>query len=713
MMWAITRLAHAEFWKAAGLKTGTASARDFLWLTLFFTLSSFLAFFCVSAYQGTWERFEQVLLGALPGTGSPIRLSYHFTERPADKISGQLVEAFRKQFPDLSIVPMRSFEGKTGTVVLPGLALSTDAAIPTEASPEKQRQHAKKIDEARSWQVSKDGGNTPLQILALPLDSPIWRWIAGHDGARGLDLQKPFPLVMAASRTLLDRHFSYQNYQKAVAEEQAAPCVLRSAIPEKFENLQELKSIVLEVKEGAQRTAFHAFDLIWVDSFPLSEQVAFVLPLPTVEVLMAAESAPKLDLHLEVSGPETRRIERILLTDINGDQALAAKFRKLATCLGAVPVGSARDRSPKDGSAKDGSAKDGSAKDDPVLACGAAWDDRADCDLSQNCAVPRFRGNDDDLSVAASRQWPLRQPDVEFCSAIAGLGDIFSPSHPLRNRFKDDRIETTPDLKWLGPSRVSMPCGAFVASAFVKDGEGQQAGKECKNALEQGLETSATATARLGGYPSAMVYVGTTDAPPSGARAADASKLQPDFKEVVRRLLNWNPDGVPVFTLDPAYESALVRFGVLADLADWMSRPLAWALAALYLMISYVILATAFAHRRTQYGILAMSGLHWWQIQYLAFIQIMLASAIGCLVGLIVFIGIVDWLNTQLADSKFVKDARDLIGLDIHTFVGGLSARDVGITWFVISLISSVLGFVLLSTYGVWRKRAPIDLIKS
>jgi hypothetical protein len=764
-MWALTRIANAEFWKAFSWNVGTPAARDFLWLTVFFVLSSFLAFLGFAAHAGMWERFEQVLLGALPASSSPVRVSYHFADRP-ERITARLVEDFGREFPALSLVPMRRFDGKSGTVVLPGLTLPRDLSKLLEQGDgslstvdfdlDRQRDDERKIDGSLSWGLSKKGGKVELNIIALPMDSPIWRWVARRSGVDRAELQKPFPLVMAASRTLFSRHFRYDKYRASLVENQSVPCALRSSLPPTIEDPDELKSLVLEVKEGRERPAFHAFDVIWVDSFPMPDQVAIILGLPTVELLLAAESRPKLGVHLESRGQPSQRIQKIWLRDVAEEPVAKEKFQKMATCLGAgVPFAQqpaptapyqaplacngARDSTCLGAASPSVHHQAGSSA--TPLACNATWDPK--CAWSETCPVPLLRGDDNDRILETSGQWPLRRQDVASCAASAGLGDIFSPDNQLADNILIELMERTSGLAWQAPGRISVPCKSLVEADYVADRlSGRRINFRCHSAglprpwtrhksmpdeaasqpsnVGPPRERTPMGTAWLAGYADAMVYANVRDGSSvnltrlaSGASADEASGSSPNLKDLVGILLNWKPDGSPVFTLDPAYESALVRFGVLSTLIDHISTPLGGGLFVLYLVLSSVILATAFLHRRAQYGLLAMNGVQPAQIQYLICVQIMLACLIGCAIGYVLFVAIAVLVNGWLASSPIIKEAGQLIGLEVPNFLGSLSAIQVGAIWLAMSYISVSLACVLLFLQGISHAKAPIDLIKS
>jgi FtsX-like permease family protein len=697
-MWALTRFAHAEFWKAFRWRVGTAAARDFLWLSIFFVLLSFLVFFALSARQGLWQRFEQVLLGALPPAGSPVRVNYHFIER-TEKITPLLIGEFQRAFPDLSIVPMRRFDGVTGTIVLPGYSVPID--LRSEDLPaEDRRERARKRDRALSWGLGKDSTDVPLKIFALPLESPIWRWIAERAGSHADGLAKSAPMVIAASTTLFSRHFRYDKYRDAVLRTQAVPCPLRSAFPAELkdpDDPSELTSLVLEVNEGFRRTAYHAFDVVWINSFPLPDSVAVIMPLPTVELLIAAESREKLELHLESHGQSATRVHQVWLRGIDEHSENVEKFRRFAACLGAAPI-------PK-------------SEQTAQEACHAALKQRADCEADKTCVVPWLQEDDANIMITAADRRPLRRADVARCAAQEGLGDIFASDHPWSRRLKIDPSPEASVVAWAGPGRVSVPCDSLVPADYEIDAlSGGNSNARCREQTDE-PEPDSQGTAWLPGYPDAMVYANEPSSPgwlswhSAGGNVQAIGRSPSNLKDIVTELVEWKPDGTPVFTLDPAYQSALVRFGVLSTLVERVTTPIGLALVVLYFALAYVILATAFWHRRAQYGLLALNGLRRRQLVYIASFQILLACLVGCAIGYGLCLVAVKWVNQRLADTPIIQEAGQLIGLDVPNFLNELTTADAIIIWLAMSALTVVLGCALM--VGVWRAKAPIDLVKS
>jgi hypothetical protein len=696
-MFAPTRIAWAEFWKAFHRNVGTPAAWDFLWLTLFFALSSFLVFLGWSARQGIWERFEQVLLGALPDSGPPVRVTFHF-DRP-EKFTAKVLAAFKRDLPDLSIVPMRGFDQQDSLLALPGLAENeappdiptTLAAYP--ASPPREDDK----DAALSWGRSRDGGEVEFRSFAMPLDSPIWRWVARKEDRPSLHAEAP--LVLAASRALFAKHFRYERYRAAVVNDQRVPCVLRSQLPEHLKDPndpRELKSLVLRIKEGFNRESFQAFDVIWVDSFPMAERVAFIAPLSTVELLVAADERQSLVVHLEDGGTATPRIQKIWLHNTDRDPAGIDGFRQMSACLGAVSTAGTAPkmacgipfgpRTPQDKTAENANAEGAAAQLKPREAAPVPADARI---------VPRLEESSFELIVTASKLWPLRRSHVAGCAETAGLGDVFAPGGGLGGRITIDATQPADTVKWVGFARVDVPCSVLVEDDYKNDKlNGEKRNAACPT---EKLTDKDRGTAWLTGYRDAMVYV-----PGRGAALDD----------VVSRLLAWKLEGRPVFRLDAAYESALVRFGVLSTLIDLISKPLALGLGVLFIALTSVILATAFLHRRAQYGLLTMNGVRPAQIQYIVCVQIALGYVIGCAAGYALFAAAAATVNYILAKSDKVREAGDVIGLDIPRFLAHPSVWEILSIWFVMTWVSILLGVIILRRQGITGARAPIELIK-
>lgn len=703
-MLAIVRIALGEFVKAFAPRVGTPSARDFLWLTVFFTLSAFIVFVGWSARDGIWERFEQVLLGALPGGGPPIRVATHI-DLP-QRLTPKIIGKFQKDFPGLDIVPMREFNDQNEAITFPGLSSQPGAE-----------------ERDLSWGIASNGATTPFRIFALETDSPLWRWIRQRAGDVSIASDRA-PLVIAANRSLFEKHFRYEKYRRAIVSDLEAPCLLRSTLPEKLPDVvqidspmlkvpdvRKLDSLVLQVREWTDldgpksRNGYQSFKVIWVDSFPLPDQVAVIMPLQTAEVAMAAQTWKEFNLYLEGQGTPTQRVSELRLKDIDAlspetRSGAVRDFSGVAMCLGTVPAEQIEE----------------------TTICGAEWSPEVVNDSvlktenealkrkikpgdSQNSFVPVLAASSFDMSIRTSPQRPMRQADVQGCTQKTRFANVLNPPRPAGPG--DVVADLTPEsaaVVWKGPSRIELPCSiltAFDANLpLIED-------HDCTQALDE----KARGVGRLDGYKEAMIYAGA--AGKTSRQSATGAPAQ-SLDDIVNSLLAWKiDDGHPAFRLDAAYESALMRFGVLSTIVDKMTVPLGGGLLMLYLVLSGVILATTFLHRRSQYGLLFMNGVRPWGIEAIVSIQIALSCAIGCTIGYAGFWIVATQMNGWLKTSEIIRKAAFVIGLDVPTFLDNLSASSIVMIWMAMTLAGFAIGNIILRVQRISTARAPIDLIKS
>jgi hypothetical protein len=485
---------------------------------------------------------------------------------------------------------------------------------------------------------------------------------------------------------------------------------VRSDLPEDLSDIGQLDSLVLKVREwsdaGGGRESYQSFKVIWVDSFPLPDQVAVIMPLQTAEVAMAAQTWKEFNLYLEGQGAATQRVSTLRLKDIDAlsleaKSAAVRDFSGVAMCLGTVPA----------------------EQLDDMMVCGAAWTPEVANDSvvktendalkrkvkpgdSLDSFVPVLAASSFDMSIRTSPQRPMRKADVQRCTQKTRFADVLHSPPPSAGPgdVVADLTEESATVRWMGPSRIELPCNVLTASgapsSLIERGNCTQAAGE-----------NARGVGRLEGYKNAMIYAGASDKG-SGRPAAGASKQSLD--DIVNSLLAWKIDNVHhAFRLDAAYESALVRFGVLSTIVDKMTVPLGGGLLVLYLVLSGVILATTFLHRRSQYGLLFMNGVMPWGIEAIVSIQIAISCAIGCVIGYAGFWVVATQMNGWLKASDIIRKAAFIIGLDVPTFLDNLPASSIAMIWIAMTLAGFLIGNIILRVQRISTASAPIDLIKS
>lgn len=717
------RVAFAEF--AVGFaprSTGASGGRDFVSLAAFFGLLMFLVLFGWSVRDGLWGRIEQVLLGALSEGQPPIRLSYHIDN--VNKINVNVLAEFAVRFPGLEIVPQRSSDGRSGALILPGLALQADGAGDGDAS----------------WGLGRsDKRGTPFAIDALPLGSPLWSFIFGaQQRAADDDAPGAAPLLVAVSRHLFQEHFRYDAYRNAIAANRMVPCNLKALLPERVARIDELRYLVLETKEnivaadGRRATvpSFHAFRVIWVDSFPTPDRTAMVVPLSTYEVLLAGAERQAVELHPEtLAGEADDRVVQIRLAEIDLEHRGIAEFAKLASCVGAAPGGTDEGVAGATGRRDictmqpvlDAAAASGT----PVAVAVAGQTSCEEMRERGPVNYPRLLDNGQDLLICSGPERPLRAHEVRDCARTAGLQGFGAGHALLDGRLDAVAVPAREPIAWLGPSRIAVPCGALRDSDFalaqalrsdrVRSGAGDDTDEawiaQCaayRNSHPQQSFDGSRAELTLLGYQDATVY------PRPGGPTFVA------LNAVTSQLLGWEttlarPAGggaAPVFRLDPAYESALVRFGILALILQRVSAPLGAGSLVLYVFLTAVILTTAIAHRRQQYGLLLMSGLAPGAVGFMVSLQTVLGCAVGGLLGYLAFVAAAGAINALLADSSIVAEARMIIGLHVVSFLPAIGVPVAAALWAAMTALAMLVAQVTLRLQGITTARSPIELVK-
>lgn len=783
-MFACSQIAWSEFRVGFSRKsTGASGVRDFVSLTAFFALMTFLILLGWSARDGLWGRIEQVLLGALIEGQPPIRLSYHIDN--TNKINVNILQEFAEKFPYLSIVPQQSADGGRGALVLPGLSATSDKVAEADGS------WARGLSDKRV---------TPFRIDSLPLNSPLWSWILSKPSARDLpklDPVKPV-LLVAASRFLFQEHFRYDAYRNAIMADRMVPCDLKALLPERLGRLDDIRYLVLEVKEnvttgqGKRSTvsSYQAFRVIWMDSFPTPEQTAMIVPLSTYEILLVAAERQSVDLYAEtLDGGSEERISQIRLAETDLDAEGIPQFNKLASCLGAVPA-DAGDEREADGRKPGDICKTSSPADDVSQ---AEYRKSDPGDMIGSCErlrertllkYPRLISSGQDLLICSGEHRLLRGLEVANCAQSAGLKRLKRGDMLFNGRLDVTAVRSPPAIEWLGPSRIAIPCGALnvkdigFAKALRNDRIRAAARLNASKPLDAipvsaGDQTDQDAwisecelykarnpTDSFEGPRAVFSFLGYQDVtvypPPNDSKLPVLRALRDEIWAFIRRgfqdfsrvrtaaglvlnngsegqppdralnslsasLLSWEtmlgrPDGsaaAPVLRLDPTYESALVRFGVLSLILDKISTPLAAGGLALYLFLTVVILSTATAHRRRQYGLLMMNGITPGDVGYIVAFQIVLSCILGGVAGYGVFLLTAFAINILLAGSAVVAEARMIIGLDVPSFLPSLGGFTIAALWGGMTFLAVLVGTLVLRMQGITTARAPIELVKS
>lgn len=733
-MLANLRIAWEEFLKDILLKrTGAPGALDFLWLALFSALTMLLACLAWSAAQSVNDRFEQVLLGADEVAGIPIHLGKHFDQRRG--FGPEILKAFEKDFPHLRLVPMRDFDPEQGLFTVSGL----NAVPPDEPQETSQKAPSPGKDKTpptiatNTAPVVQDQDIDPLLALALPIDSPLWQHVLTRAGKADI-ARSDFPRILLASKSAFRKHFRHAAYLKAFARQPPFSCYLRAttvskegAVPEAPPSLP--RSLIVNVDEGADReNVSQDFEVVWVDSFPLPEPVVFIVPLTTYDLVEAMKFRPLATLHLEAEGAPISRVSDVWLSDVDRDTTGRAEFETFAGCLGAAK----QEASPSDGSSETwsigwpcGSAANAKPESGAIeLVPGAlvkpkkeAVRPRPERDRPENDWFGESPSTTAGPASALHLRLPLPLPKVaiDACLAKSGLEKVLeSAGKKAKDRLRLETAATSQGFAWLGEGRITAPCSALRADFDLGARQTAEASRNCAKTADGTSVEAATPDASgviySQGYARAIVYV-PRNRSFSGVPAFGGASGR--LNDVVKALLAWKHGDASVFRLSPTYEMALVRFGVLSTIISAITLPIAVGAVGFYIFLSWVILATAFSHRRGQYGLLMLCGTSTTGLLQIVLTQILLCSLMGAVLGYTASLGVILLGNMALLGSEIIGNARDVIGFDATSFlavVGPLEAMGI---WLTVAVMTCAVGAFVLWARGITTARAPIDLLKT
>jgi hypothetical protein len=771
MMFARTGIAWAEFRIGFSRReTGASGVRDFAFLAAFFGLMTFLILFGWSVRDGLWGRIEQILLGALPRGQPPVRLSYHIDN--VNKINANVLREFRQKFPTVSIVVERSSDGASGALILPGLSASEEASSAGSwgRGVSDKRVTPLRIDalplEAPLWRwslartpdVAAEAGRGKSPLLLAASRHLFREHFRYDDYRRAILANRMVPCDL--KQFLPERLSSIDQLENLVLEvkENFESGRGRSSVP----SYQGFRVVWVDSFPTPEQTAM---------ILPLSTYELLLVAAERQNVSLHVEALDggsgeriaeiklaEVDIEREGIAEFTKLASCLgaVATDepIDGEGAHAP-----AADICNVPVAALRSALDREAIASD-----------PIGSC-ERLRERAPI------KYPRLISNGQDLMICSGEHRRLRSAEVTKCAHAAGLEGLQPGAALFGNRLDLLPVSPPPAVDWIGPSRIAAPCGALdprdlvLARALQEDwARARRQGAEAKPAPDRAeadswiagceayrkanpSDTSGgpRAVITLLGYQDATVYA-PADEPESKAltsfgkdtldflrraignfgqlAAADRTREEggrtrvPDdgaLNTLTKSLLNWETmlgvrDGgqpATVFRLDPAYESALVRFGVLSLILDKVSTPLMAASLTLYVFLTAVILATAVTHRKRQYGLLLMNGSTSGDIGYIVALQIALSCIVGGVAGCSAFMLVAFAVNGLLAESQIIADARRIIGLDVPSFLPSIGELTIFALWCGMTFIAVLVGTLILRLQGITTARAPIELVKS
>lgn len=504
-----------------------------------------------------------------------------------------------------------------------------------------------------------------MPAVAIPIKSPLWDWALARNSLQDTVVE-PFQMVAIANLGAFEEQFNYALYRQHVLSMQDSTPLTRF-LPEKTQ-IRDLTHVVFKVTERTAHdrtsTRMQPVRILWIEGLPLPESVALVFPLSTVELLNLAAFRGTVALLPEGEGRPVGRVKSITLENIDqmeeGELTDAKSlFMKLAACLGAQQNREATPRL---------------------------------VTRSHKLAIRTTKSGKDGLA--------LRTADVTHCAQLAGLPDSF-PGKPAL----DGNLLTTPtpnfgsDYSYLEPGLIEAPCSMLgdrdriLASAI----EAKAATLICP----EDAGADARGSIVMDRYDNATIYLPGDH----------------DIGTKVREILDWHAPTVkgedePVFRLDDAYFKSLERFELLRTILESLAVPIGLLLAILAAILCLVKQYSAFAHRKPQYGFLALCGCSGRQLTLMAMVQSGFCAILGGLVGAGLSWLLLKGLNMALWHGDPQLQAFRALGFDEPDLLVIPGWKVMTLVPLALMVIAALLAFVAMWWLRVAFAKVPMDVFR-
>ncbi len=275
--------------------------RDFFWFTVLLFLTLTLALLLWGGREGLLNKFVDVSVGYIEGSGIPIWLATNYTN--LNGIDRNLRQELRQQ--NLNIYPYREVECQN-------LSL-----------PKQGCQNTSKIWESLAVAAKKEEP-IPFYGWAVSFEDPLWK----------MALKKPpavtLPLDIILNRSLFNEYFKCTSYIKALQEKHLPFPIPNSTT--QSDNLACLANGILwlEVNVGKNKELL-PFRIHWQAHIPTMEKLAFLFPLSTLNTLKMAKRHA-INYYPEAKPNQSTRVKSLMIWAGNGGLS-NEKMTKLSACL--------------------------------------------------------------------------------------------------------------------------------------------------------------------------------------------------------------------------------------------------------------------------------------------------------------------------------------------------------------------------------------------
>jgi hypothetical protein len=255
--------------------------RDFFWLTVLLSLTLLLAMLLWGSQRGLLNQFIDVSIGYIEKAGIPIWVA-------ADTVQG--INRDILTTTDFKLYPYRE------------VAYFEVALI--------DKNLLDQGDEREIWPRQQ----TPFTGWAVSFDDPLWKMgMSSSDNAINLPSDNSLPLVMILNKSLFEKYFNCNTYLELLQQQlpfwqppspSADPlsCLVNQA---------GTAELWLDVKVGSNRQLI-PFQVIWQQQIPTLQDLAFLFPLSTLNMLTLNRLYTALDYQPQMQASQIEQVKQVM-----------------------------------------------------------------------------------------------------------------------------------------------------------------------------------------------------------------------------------------------------------------------------------------------------------------------------------------------------------------------------------------------------------------
>ncbi len=625
---------------------------DFIWLVLFFVAITLTGLFFSSAFSGLNLKISETVVGALESEGAsilikPARRQNYITRDRFELLAGNSFTSTKECKKKLGANEKRICDYQVTAYPVEESAPNDknfsswwiDDRFWCEQGYDSKQERCFSASGSTAGRGNKDNSYKP-RGLRVSTQDPLWKAMFDQVGMDSEEEQSKFPLSIVINKQVFSQYFNVKEYLQALDDDQnhrGIQSQYEFAVPDRNRALYEehqKQSDKLDIyshrflwvkylpkdyhsdrewrypllgNSNYQPSMYIPLQVTWMDSFPTYSDYLFLFPFETdllmlVNAQLESTKLPASQIFLPYLEGDSKEV----VSDVSFSSDGSFDNEKLSlfeACLG-------RDINSKsvvdDGWSVEIDFIKGNANNQPLV---------DSVDKLERCLLES--GSVDDINTLKSMAGGLVVNTIK--TNQYGIDD-----HYKLSLFCDQNSRYS--NKWGFPNFHSV--------------------QDCESSDVLEIDIFSEGVTNLHAY------------------TKDLSRLH-ETKEAIESLAGGDENPATYFLIERSYSKGLSRAGFLNKVLQWVSTPLVLFLAFVIFAVYLFMVLTVIEHRKTNYGLMRVSGFKTANVKKLIQLQIGICYFFGAIFAFMVFV-----LGSWLLDFSYgLSEAYELA----KTELGGLN----------------------------------------